>query len=101
MVQSFIFRYLSNIQAPKIPEGDKVDFDVSRTLFSLNTHLSHFQTICNLYHLCVCVWQDIQKKRQEKDLTELQSLIEAHFLQRQKDEEELIALVNRIVSASS
>uniref|UniRef100_A0A672NK51 Troponin T, cardiac muscle isoforms-like n=1 Tax=Sinocyclocheilus grahami TaxID=75366 RepID=A0A672NK51_SINGR len=64
--QSFIFRYLSNIQAPKIPEGDKVDFD------------------------------DIQKKRQEKDLAELQSLIEAHFLQRQKDEEELIALVNRI-----
>ncbi|XP_039513842.1 troponin T2d, cardiac [Pimephales promelas] len=59
-------KYLSNIQAPKIPEGDKVDFD------------------------------DIQKKRQEKDLTELQSLIEAHFLQRQKDEEELISLVNRI-----
>ncbi|RXN23396.1 troponin cardiac muscle isoforms-like protein [Labeo rohita] len=59
-------KYLSNIQAPKIPEGEKVDFD------------------------------DIQKKRQEKDLAELQSLIEAHFLQRQKDEEELIALVNRI-----
>lgn len=32
-------------------------------------------------------------------MTELQSLIEAHFIQRQKDEEELIALVNRIVSA--
>ncbi|TRY56141.1 hypothetical protein DNTS_015263 [Danionella cerebrum] len=59
-------QYLPNIQAPKIPDGDKVDFD------------------------------DIQKKRQEKDLAELQSLIEAHFLQRQKDEEELIALVNRI-----
>ncbi|XP_056596302.1 troponin T2d, cardiac isoform X1 [Triplophysa dalaica] len=59
-------RFLSNIQAPKIPEGDKVDFD------------------------------DISRKRQEKDLTELQSLIEAHFLQRQKDEEELITLVNRI-----
>ncbi|XP_056223343.1 troponin T2e, cardiac isoform X2 [Seriola aureovittata] len=54
------------ITVPKIPEGDKVDFD------------------------------DIQKKRQEKDLTELQSLIEAHFIQRKKDEEELIALVNRI-----
>ncbi|CAJ1055020.1 troponin T2e%2C cardiac isoform X2 [Xyrichtys novacula] len=51
---------------PKIPEGDKVDFD------------------------------DIHRKRQEKDLTELQSLIEAHFIQRKKDEEELIALVNRI-----
>lgn len=59
-------KYLSNIQAPKIPEGEKVDFD------------------------------DITRKRQEKDLTELQSLIEAHFIQRQKDEEELIALVNRI-----
>uniref|UniRef100_A0A665WA97 Troponin T2e, cardiac n=1 Tax=Echeneis naucrates TaxID=173247 RepID=A0A665WA97_ECHNA len=32
----------------------------------------------------------------EKDLTELHSLIEAHFIQRKKDEEELIALVNRI-----
>ncbi|XP_051548135.1 troponin T, cardiac muscle isoforms-like [Myxocyprinus asiaticus] len=59
-------QFLPNIQAPKIPEGDKVDFD------------------------------DIHRKRQEKDLSELQSLIEAHFIQRQKDEEELIALVNRI-----
>lgn len=33
----------------------------------------------------------------EKDLSELQSLIEAHFIQRKKEEEELIALVNRIV----
>ncbi|XP_027128310.1 troponin T2e, cardiac isoform X3 [Larimichthys crocea] len=54
------------IAVPKIPEGEKVDFD------------------------------DIHRKRQEKDLTELQSLIEAHFIQRKKDEEELIALVNRI-----
>ncbi|XP_053271084.1 troponin T2e, cardiac isoform X2 [Pleuronectes platessa] len=51
---------------PKIPEGEKVDFD------------------------------DIQKKRQEKDLAELHSLIEAHFIQRKKDEQELITLVNRI-----
>ncbi len=43
-------------------------------------------------------WQDIHRKRQEKDLSELQSLIEAHFIQRKKEEEELIALVNRIVS---
>lgn len=42
--------------------------------------------------------QDIHRKRQEKDFSELQSLIEAHFIQRKKDEEELIALVNRIVS---
>uniref|UniRef100_A0A4W5JLB3 Troponin T2d, cardiac n=1 Tax=Hucho hucho TaxID=62062 RepID=A0A4W5JLB3_9TELE len=36
------------------------------------------------------------KKRQEKDLSELQSLIESHFLQRKNEEEELISLVNRI-----
>ncbi|XP_011608146.1 troponin T, fast skeletal muscle isoforms-like isoform X8 [Takifugu rubripes] len=52
--------------APKIPEGEKVDFD------------------------------DIQKKRQNKDLVELQSLIDAHFECRKKEEEELIALKERI-----
>ncbi|XP_012778078.3 troponin T2d, cardiac [Maylandia zebra] len=57
---------MANISAPKIPDGEKVDFD------------------------------DIYRKRQEKDLAELQSLIEAHFVQRKKEEEELIALVNRI-----
>ncbi|KAG7522244.1 troponin T, cardiac muscle isoforms-like [Solea senegalensis] len=59
-------KFMTNISAPKIPDGDKVDFD------------------------------DIHRKRQEKDLSELQSLIEAHFIQRKKEEEELIALVNRI-----
>ncbi|KAM9704994.1 troponin T2e, cardiac isoform 2-T2 [Menidia menidia] len=58
--------FAPSIAVPKIPEGEKVDFD------------------------------DIHRKRQEKDLSELQSLIEAHFIQRKKDEEELIALVNRI-----
>ncbi|XP_039665043.1 troponin T type 3a (skeletal, fast) isoform X6 [Perca fluviatilis] len=52
--------------APKIPDGDKVDFD------------------------------DIQKKRQNKDLMELQGLIDAHFECRKKEEEELIALKERI-----
>ncbi|XP_051978702.1 troponin T type 3a (skeletal, fast), partial [Xyrauchen texanus] len=51
---------------PKIPDGEKVDFD------------------------------DIQKKRQNKDLVELQSLIDAHFEDRKKEEEELIALKDRI-----
>jgi len=51
---------------PKIPDGDKVDFD------------------------------DIQKKRMNKDLIELQSLIDAHFECRKKEEEELIALKERI-----
>uniref|UniRef100_A0A671VED1 Troponin T2d, cardiac n=1 Tax=Sparus aurata TaxID=8175 RepID=A0A671VED1_SPAAU len=59
-------QFMTNISAPKIPDGEKVDFD------------------------------DIHRKRQEKDLSELQSLIEAHFIQRKKEEEELIALVNRI-----
>ncbi|XP_008304138.1 troponin T, fast skeletal muscle isoforms-like isoform X1 [Stegastes partitus] len=52
--------------APKIPDGEKVDFD------------------------------DIQKKRQNKDLVELQSLIDDHFERRKKEEEELIALKERI-----
>ncbi|XP_030282963.1 troponin T type 3a (skeletal, fast) isoform X10 [Sparus aurata] len=52
--------------APKIPDGEKVDFD------------------------------DIQKKRQNKDLVELQALIDAHFECRKKEEEELIALKDRI-----
>lgn len=49
---------------------------------------------------CVCssALQDIQKKRQNKDLIELQALIDAHFECRKKEEEELIALKERIVS---
>lgn len=42
--------------------------------------------------------QDIQKKRQNKDLMELQALIDSHFEARKKEEEELIALKDRIVS---
>ncbi|OBS74174.1 hypothetical protein A6R68_15290 [Neotoma lepida] len=61
------------LTAPKIPEGEKVDFD---------TFLS-----CS---------QDIQKKRQNKDLMELQALIDSHFEARKKEEEELIALKERI-----
>uniref|UniRef100_A0A8C8E3N3 Troponin T2e, cardiac n=1 Tax=Oryzias sinensis TaxID=183150 RepID=A0A8C8E3N3_9TELE len=66
-VHMLCFRaFAPSITVPKIPEGEKVDFD------------------------------DIHRKRQEKDFSELQSLIEAHFIQRKKDEEELLALVNRI-----
>ncbi|XP_048339373.1 troponin T, fast skeletal muscle isoform X11 [Sphaerodactylus townsendi] len=54
------------LTAPKIPEGEKVDFD------------------------------DIQKKRQNKDLIELQALIDNHFEGRKKEEEELLALKERI-----
>ncbi|KAM6957827.1 troponin T, slow skeletal muscle [Aplochiton taeniatus] len=51
---------------PKIPEGDRVDFD------------------------------DIHRKRMDKDLLELQTLIDVHFEQRKKEEEELIGLKDRI-----
>uniref|UniRef100_A0A3B1IEZ7 Troponin T2, cardiac type n=1 Tax=Astyanax mexicanus TaxID=7994 RepID=A0A3B1IEZ7_ASTMX len=60
--------FLPPLVPPKIPDGEKVDFD------------------------------DIHRKRMEKDLTELQSLIEAHFESRKKEEEELVALTLRIVS---
>ncbi|CAM4369397.1 unnamed protein product [Leuciscus chuanchicus] len=51
---------------PKIPEGERVDFD------------------------------DIHRKRMEKDFLELQTLIDVHFEQRKKEEGELIGLKERI-----
>uniref|UniRef100_A0A3Q3IJ47 Troponin T type 2a (cardiac) n=1 Tax=Monopterus albus TaxID=43700 RepID=A0A3Q3IJ47_MONAL len=63
---NYNFMCFNRPTAPKIPEGEKVDFD------------------------------DIQKKRQNKDLVELQSLIDAHFECRKREEEELIALKSRI-----
>lgn len=84
---------MTNITAPKMPDGEKVDFDVSL--------LHCTETAWVLCDSDGWLWrQDIYRKRQEKDLAELQSLIEAHFVQRKKDEEELVALVNRIVSKS-
>ncbi|KTG43740.1 hypothetical protein cypCar_00029632, partial [Cyprinus carpio] len=44
---------------------------------------------------------DIQKKRQNKDTLELQCLIDAHFEHRKKEEEELIALKERIKKCRS
>ncbi|TWW81354.1 Troponin T, cardiac muscle [Takifugu flavidus] len=41
--------------------------------------------------------EDIHRKRMEKDLLELQTLIDVHFEQRKKEEEELIGLKDRIV----
>uniref|UniRef100_A0A3B3BBV0 Troponin T2c, cardiac n=1 Tax=Oryzias melastigma TaxID=30732 RepID=A0A3B3BBV0_ORYME len=49
-----------------LPDGEKVDFD------------------------------DLHRKRLEKDYNDLQSLIELHFSSRQKEEEELVSLRNRI-----
>ncbi|XP_058013861.1 troponin T, fast skeletal muscle isoform X3 [Ahaetulla prasina] len=59
-------RPVPTLTAPKIPEGEKVDFD------------------------------DIQKKRQNKDLIELQALIDNHFESRKKEEEDIMALKERI-----
>ncbi|XP_044069498.1 troponin T, cardiac muscle isoforms-like isoform X4 [Siniperca chuatsi] len=58
--------FVPGLAAPKIPEGEIVDFD------------------------------DIHRKRMEKDLTELHTLIEAHFEKRKKEEEELLSLTDRI-----
>ncbi|KAM3841740.1 troponin T, cardiac muscle [Vipera latastei] len=58
--------FTPNLVPPKIPDGERVDFD------------------------------DIHRKRMEKDLNELQALIEAHFENRKKEEEELIFLKDRI-----
>lgn len=58
--------YVPTIVPPMLPDGEKVDFD------------------------------DLHRKRVEKDYNELQSLIEAHFTNRQKEEEELVALKTRI-----
>lgn len=58
--------YVPNMAPPKIPDGEKVDFD------------------------------DLHRKRLEKDYNDLQTLIELHFTSRQKEEEELMALRNRI-----
>merc|ERR1719466_447001 len=57
---------MPKISAPKLPEGELVDLD------------------------------DITRKRREKDLIELQSLIAKHFEERKKDEEELQKLHDRI-----
>ncbi|XP_066519421.1 troponin T, cardiac muscle isoforms isoform X1 [Hoplias malabaricus] len=70
--------FLPPLVPPKIPDGEKVDFDYSD------------------FGKSVSVVKDIHRKRVEKDFTELQSLIEAHFENRKKEEEELIALTSRI-----
>ncbi|XP_068598882.1 troponin T, cardiac muscle isoforms-like isoform X4 [Brachionichthys hirsutus] len=58
--------FVPGLAVPKIPEGEKVDFD------------------------------DIHRKRMEKDMTELQTLIDSHFDMRKKEEEELLCLTDRI-----
>ncbi|XP_034445343.1 troponin T type 2a (cardiac) isoform X1 [Hippoglossus hippoglossus] len=57
---------MPNLIPPKIPDGEKVDFD------------------------------DIHRKRMEKDLMELQTLIVVHFESRKKEEDEIVNLKERI-----
>uniref|UniRef100_A0A8C2ZIN1 Troponin T type 2a (cardiac) n=1 Tax=Cyclopterus lumpus TaxID=8103 RepID=A0A8C2ZIN1_CYCLU len=57
---------MPNLIPPKIPDGEKVDFD------------------------------DIHRKRMEKDLMELQTLIVVHFESRKKEEDDIIHLKDRI-----
>lgn len=57
---------ISKLSPPRIPDGEVVDLE------------------------------GIHQKRMEKDLMELQALINAHFEQRQKDEEEIEELRLRI-----
>uniref|UniRef100_A0A667ZI86 Troponin T3, fast skeletal type n=1 Tax=Myripristis murdjan TaxID=586833 RepID=A0A667ZI86_9TELE len=72
----------------------------SETLQSLGNYQNE-KEIKYLHFLCIfcCMYFtfcDIQKKRQNKDLIELQGLIDAHFECRKREEEELIALKERI-----
>lgn len=78
---------------PKIPEGERVDFDVS--FFKTLKNSVKVDPKCVLLPCPPC--QDIHRKRMEKDLLELQTLIDVHFEQRKKEEEELIGLKERIV----
>ncbi|XP_068442538.1 troponin T2c, cardiac [Clinocottus analis] len=63
--------YVPNIAPPKLPDGEKVDFD------------------------------DLHRKRLEKDFNDLQTLIESHFSTRHKEEEELVSLRSRIETRRS
>lgn len=85
--------FVSSLSVPKIPEGEKVDFDVS----SSKSNLSRADLCLMFLTAFHFKQQDIHRKRMEKDLTELQTLIEAHFEKRKKEEEELLSLTDRIV----
>ncbi|KAL3058243.1 hypothetical protein OYC64_010421 [Pagothenia borchgrevinki] len=63
--------FVPGLAPPKIPDGEKVDFD------------------------------DIHRKRMEKDMTELHTLIDVHFEKRKKEEEELNNLTDRIETRRS
>lgn len=104
---------MPNLVPPKIPDGERLDFDVSsalpvspRAVIPSRPSSPPSERLCSSrgLHLrqrghrrCPCLVQDIHRKRMEKDLNELQALIEAHFESRKKEEEELMSLKDRIV----
>lgn len=93
---------MPNLVPPKIPDGERLDFDVSASNSSavvLPCPAAPRRLHCceHSHHFHFCPVQDIHRKRMEKDLNELQALIEAHFESRKKEEEELISLKDRIV----
>ncbi|XP_021233088.1 troponin T, cardiac muscle [Numida meleagris] len=92
---------MPNLVPPKIPDGERLDFDVSASNSSIMA--LPCPAAPGGLHRCergrrlhFCPLQDIHRKRMEKDLNELQALIEAHFESRKKEEEELISLKDRI-----
>lgn len=87
---------MPNLIPPKIPDGEKVDFDVSLRPVTKHSLPMRMCKVPRVPNLCL---QDIHRKRMEKDLMELQTLIEVHFESRKKEEEELISLKERIVRA--
>lgn len=78
-----------------------LDTDINQILINaviyLNLHVLS-RKLSKLSNWKLSPPQDIHRKRMEKDLNELQTLIEAHFESRKKEEEELISLKDRIVS---
>lgn len=87
---------MPNLIPPKIPDGEKVDFDVSGRPVTKHSPPMRMCKVSRVPNLCL---QDIHRKRMEKDLMELQTLIEVHFESRKKEEEEIINLKERIVRA--
>ncbi|KAB0401080.1 hypothetical protein E2I00_019545 [Balaenoptera physalus] len=89
----------------QIPEGEKVDFD-GRARPGLTRGEGTAPTLWLREQPAAGPQEgqgarssrggDIQKKRQNKDLMELQALIDNHFVARKKEEEELVALKERI-----
>lgn len=85
----------------------KVSFEINSRRWSLLSAVRYLLDLNMLeldcFYKCLSprhplFYKDIHRKRMEKDMLELHTLIDVHFEQRKKDEEELICLKDRIVS---